>query len=225
MQHSKSLGSLALSCVDSDREHLLPPNRPRKRSSLDTFVISGRTRIPSHKSDLFDVELTQNLLRSGMNRLSDPPPYTERPNRTPDSHSQRHSLHPKHDAPPVEYIHDVARDPAHADSQGELNAAPCIPSRRKHHVELASNNPYRLRVSSSVPSPGQTLDGTQEYNSEARITSTTWSTISKVSRRIFSDSSDTSRAYTTAKYNHAFNELAARYALQQLTIPSHGKPK
>lgn len=65
MQHSKSQGSFA----HDDSGRLPTITRPRARSSLDTFVIPGRTRIPSSKPESFDLQVTQNLLEPNMFRF------------------------------------------------------------------------------------------------------------------------------------------------------------
>lgn len=63
MQHSKSLGSFR-----SGSTALVPGQRPRARSSLDTFVIPGRTRIPSSKPEPIDLQIAENLLNPVMDR-------------------------------------------------------------------------------------------------------------------------------------------------------------
>ena len=57
MQHSKSLRSFS-----SDSTAPILGQRPRSRSSLDTFVIPGRTRIPSNKPQPIDIQIAEALL-------------------------------------------------------------------------------------------------------------------------------------------------------------------
>ena len=61
MQHSKSLGSFSSGSIA-----LVPGQRPRARSSLDTFVIPGRTRIPSSKPEPIDIQIAESLLSTTM---------------------------------------------------------------------------------------------------------------------------------------------------------------
>ena len=229
MQHSKSLNSFAFSCIDSDRENLILPNRPRKRSSLDTFLIPGRTRIPSQKSETLDLQVTQNLLRSSMNQLKDPPPYSKEPDPEQHRHSQDHSHagRPQDssressgtDRLPGEPIFSIVHQPS---PRSRLTEGIVIPPRRLQRRELSSNNPYR-HISSPHPPFRPSYDGAHDYiNHESRITSTTWSTVSKLSHRIFSDSSESSRRYSSTKYNHDYNELASKYGLPRLTFASSG---
>lgn len=64
MQHSKSHGSFS-----SGHTSLITRQRPRARSSLDTFVIPGRTRIPSSKPDPIDIQIAETLLNPITERL------------------------------------------------------------------------------------------------------------------------------------------------------------
>ena len=57
MQHSKSLRSFS-----SESTAPILEQRPRSRSSLDTFVIPGRTRIPSNKPQPIDIQIAEALL-------------------------------------------------------------------------------------------------------------------------------------------------------------------
>ena len=223
MQRSRSLATFAFSCGDSDREHLLLPNRPRKRSSLDTFVIPGRTRIPSHRSEPFDLQLTRNLMH--------PSAYPKEPNTLAPHHSHdTDSLFgplnepgfPSIDGPvPAgESIYRITRDSS--PSSKDLDNI-VVPPRQHQPRQLSSNNPYRNRRSASSQQQPLTYDGAHDLSLESRITSTSWSTVSKISHRIFSDTSDSSRGYASARYNHGYNELATKYGLPELKLNSTGK--
>lgn len=63
MQHSKSQGSFR-----SGDTALITRQRPRTRSSLDTFVIPGRTRIPSSKPEAIDIQIAETLLNPVMEK-------------------------------------------------------------------------------------------------------------------------------------------------------------
>jgi hypothetical protein len=61
MQHSRSLGSSS-----SDSTAPILRKRPQSRSSMDTFLIPGRTRIPSNKPQSADIQIAEALLESNL---------------------------------------------------------------------------------------------------------------------------------------------------------------
>lgn len=65
MRSAKSSGSFSRG-ADGDQGKVT--GRPRRRSSLDTFRIPGRTRLPSSKAsvpEVDDLRITKGLLNSG----------------------------------------------------------------------------------------------------------------------------------------------------------------
>ncbi|KAL9100182.1 MAG: hypothetical protein Q9163_004417 [Psora crenata] len=201
------------------RNNLLVPYRPRNRSSLDTFLIPHRTRIPSRNPQPFDVQVAQSLLKSSMDALPrDPPPYIEHVERRSDS--QRTSS-----ASPTggECTHDVRCEageslyrlspptsrpvPPRTGSQDGL----IIPHRRPH---LAG----RAACSQAPNHKPTTFDGPQDSSCESRVTSTTYS---MVSRRIVTDSSGSSRAYAGSRFSDDYNHLAAKHGLPEIDL-GHG---
>ena len=229
MHHSKSFASIAFSCVDSDKQNLIRSKRPRQRSSLDNLVIPGRTRIPSHKSEDFDLQLTKNLLKSSMAQLRAPPPYTAEPlpSQHPSTrqssarqpHRSRNSSSSINTAAAEQSIYRIAPTPS---PKKVRRSDLVIPIRRHQQGELVSghllhNNP--LRPSSKLQ---RSYDGAHDYQQESRITSTTWSTVSRISNRIFSDSSSSSREFASAKYSCDYNEIATKLGLPELSQPSNG---
>ena len=232
MQHSKSLVSFTYSCVDSDTDNLLGPNRPRNRSSLDTFLIPRRTRIPSHNPDPFDVQITQNLLKSSMDALSqDPSPSAKHV-------ESRSDHHPIKSTPPTDsdFEHDVHygvgeslyRFSPSASRPEPRPVRPGIGSRHglvvhkgRPHLHGARAHAPRNEIQrheSSKQKP--TYDGPQDSSCESRVSSTTYS---MVSRRVFTDSSGSSREYSGSRFNEEYNHLAAKHGLPEIDLTQNGE--
>ena len=228
MQHSKSVGSFASSGVDSDTENLLAPNRPRKRSSLDTFLIPRRIRIPSQKPEPFDVQVAETLLQSRMDTLPQNPPFYSEPN---DHRSDRHCTS---SAPSTnsECGHDVhyegeplynLNSPTTRSPSSRKGSQQClvIPQCRPHLdgsvTDFQAGNLQHHEIAKHQPS----YDGPQDSSCESRVTSTTYS---MVSRRIFSDSSSSSRGCTGSRFNEEYNQLAARHGLPETDLTKNCEP-
>ena len=225
MQHSRSLGSFVSSCIDSDTENLLPDNRPRNRSSLDTLIIPGRIRIPSQKADPLDEELAQNLLKSAMAHARAPPPYSE--NSRPSPHQQRLASFSSEGSASDQHVQYHVGDsiyrigPLPTPRIGSRDNI-VVPHRRHHRNERESNYPHPSKQSSHSPRYRPTYDGALDSSQESRVTSTTWSTVSKVSHRIFSDSS--SEVRDTSRFQDQYNNLATKHGLPEFALPPMGEP-
>lgn len=222
MQHSRSLGSFASSGVPSDVENLLGHHRPRNRSSLDTFIIRGRVRIPSQKTDSFDEEIAQSLLKSTM----------ERPRGS--SAQQKDSRHPGH-RDESSFAICSGNCPVQQDEYEFGDSIYSLPPQPKSRIgsrDNIVNLPRRPRQSSLAPaikhcrarSPqsshrGATFDGAHDSSYDSRVTSTTWSTVSKISHRNFSDASGTSRDDLSSRFLEQYNDLATRNGLPALVYP------
>ena len=63
MQHSRSLGSFSSDSTVPSTAPILR-KRPQSRSSMDTFLIPGRTRIPSSKPQPSDIQIATALFTS-----------------------------------------------------------------------------------------------------------------------------------------------------------------
>ena len=221
MQHSRSLGSFASLCADSETERLIVPPRPRNRSSLDTFVIPGRTRIPSHNPEAFDVQVTQSLLRSSMDALPrQPPPYTRPAERQSDR--EYTSSAPSTGS---QFNHDVhyevgeslyrLKPNASQQSAGLCNGSHngrVIPHRRPHKGELRIETSIAPPQQSAILKQEPNYDGAHDSGRESRVTSTTYSVIS---RRIFTDSSGSSGG-GAVRFNEEYNYLAAKHGLPEI---------
>ena len=213
MRYSKSFAYFAL--PDQQSQASTQP-RPQRRSSLDTFVIPGRTRLPSSKASTFDLQVTQGLLNSN-------PPQPPRRTMTSTENQEW--------SPETSPAGCMTRRGANSGSSGALHhrARPDIvkrPSPRFGGREVIIVPPQRPRPHTHQPAPQalaprssqeyvdvQKYDGTDDSNTESRLTSATWST---VSHRFFSDSSGSSRTQGASYYRDEYNELAEKYGLPRL---------
>ena len=66
MQHSKSVGSFSSDSTAAPILRNHSQNRPQSRSSMDTFLIPGRTRIPSNHPQTADFQIAEALLESNL---------------------------------------------------------------------------------------------------------------------------------------------------------------
>ena len=222
MQHSKSLGSFVSPGAHDDTEHLLGHNRLKNRSSLDTFVIPGRVRIPSQKTGTFDEELVQSLLKTSM----------EHPRGSSTQHKALHR--PKHrEEPSLLMRSDSSLDWRNENQYGEsiysLSPQPTPRIGSRDNVVNLARRPRQRPLppklthyhSNSPPSPyrGPTFDGAHDSNHESRVTSTTWSTVSKISHRNLSDISGASREILSSRFQQQYNDLATKNGLPALVYP------
>ena len=217
MEYSKSFAHFA---PPEQQRQPSTQTRAQRRSSLDTFVIPGRTRLPSSKTSIFDYQVTQGLLNPSLLRLPqrnmtsaekllewspEPSPAGCMPRRGHASGPPHHRIRP-----------DIAKRPA-----------PRFGGREFIHV-----NPQRPRPYAQQPAPqdlapivsqeyvnAQTYDGTDDSATGSRLTSTTWSTIS---HRYFSDSSGSSRTMGSSYYRDEFNTLAEKHGLSRLEVALEG---
>ena len=215
MQYSKSFAYFAL--PDQQRQPSTQ-TRARRRSSLDTFVIPGRTRLPSRKASTFDLQVTQGLLNSG-------PPQP--PRRTMTS-AEIHEWSPE-----TSPAGCMTRRGANSSSSGPLHhrARPDLvkrppprfggreviivpPQRPRPHTHQPAHQTLAPRIPREYVDV-ETYDGADESNNESRLTSTTWST---VSHRFFSDSSGSSRTQEASYYRDEYNTLADKYGLPRLEV-------
>ena len=219
MQYSKSFAYFAPS---EQQRQASTQARARRRSSLDTFVIPGRTRLPSSKASTFDLQVTQGLLDSHVHR----PP---RRNMTSvESHEWSPATSPTGCIPrrgansgPSGQLHhrvrpDVVRRPPPRFGGREVIVVP--PQRPRHHVHQPA--PQALApISPQEHANMQTYDGADDSVTESRLTSTTWST---VSHRLFSGSSGSSRTMGASYYRDEYNKLAEKHGLPHLESSLNG---
>lgn len=224
MQHSKSLGSFATGEITD-----VPLGaRPRARSSLDTFVIPGRTRIPSSKPDAIDLQITQSLLNPNMIRAPRNPPRSQ-----DDAHIQRspqytmqasRSRSEFYDAshqnlqPPLYKVRpEIAKRPPPRIGGREIII---IPHRRPHTLDYEAQAHRQASGTPEVEARRVAYDGAHDSSFDSRVTSTTWSTIS---HRVFTDSSGSSRVLGASHFFDEYNCLATQHGLPELAAGSRGE--
>ena len=106
---------------------------------------------------------------------------------------------------------DIVKRPSPRFGGREVIIVP--PQRPRPHTQRPTPQALAPRSSSQEYVDVQAYDGADDSNTESRLTSTTWST---VSHRFFSDSSGGSRAQGASYYRDEYNELAEKYGLPRL---------
>ena len=198
--------------------------RAQRRSSLDTFVIPGRTRLPSSKASTFDLQVTQTLLDSSLIRsprrnMLSAEDLEWSPDNSPAGCIPRRGANPGPSDPFHHRVRtDMVRRPPPRFGGREVIIVP--PQRPRPHV-------HQSVTQSSAPIPSQEeadvqiYDGADDSVTESRFTSTTWST---VSHRIVSDSSGSSRTMGASYYRDEYNKLAEKHKLPRLEAAPDGTP-
>ena len=235
MQHSKSLGSFA-------SEAVLPVEaRPRARSSLDTFVIPGRTRIPSGRPEplAIDLQVAETLLNSNImqavNGMSGPKQNdAEERQGLLDNLSEETTVSDTQNDPSESLF--ALQQPLHKVRPEILKRPPprigaqetiVIPPRRPRKIGQGSTPPKR-----QAPSPPQkqqlqkqqcrgiydgAIGSSYESRQKSQVSMTmSWSTGSHVSRRILSNSSSSSQGPGAFESLGEYNRLATRHRLPEL---------
>ena len=212
MQHSKSFVHFAPS---EQQRQASTQTRAQRRSSLDTFVIPGRTRLPSSKASTFDLQVTQGLLNSSLlqsprKNMSSAESLGWSPEISPAGCIPRRGAIPGPSGPPRHRVRpDIVRRPPPRFGGREVII---VPPQRPRPQPLAP-------VSSQEHPNEQTYDGADESATESRLTSMTWST---VSHRVFSDSSGSSRTMGASYYRDEYNKLAEKHGLPRLEAAPDG---
>lgn len=219
MQHSKSFAQFVPS---EQQRQASTQTRARRRSSLDTFVIPGRTRLPSSKATTFDLHVTQGLLNSCMlqpprQNMTSVESLEPSPEISPAGCMPRRGVISGPSGPPRHRVRpEVVRRPPPRFGGREVIIVP--PQRPRPHTHQAE--PQTLAtVSSQGHADVQTYDGADDSLAESRLTSMTWST---VSHRVFSDSSGSSRTMGAPYYRDEYNKLAEKHGLPRLEAASDG---
>ena len=219
MQHSKSFAQFVPS---EQQRQASTQTRARRRSSLDTFVIPGRTRLPSSRASTFDLHVAQGLLNSSMLK----PPRQNTPSAESLESSPEVSLAgcmPRRGAmsgpsgpPPHRVRPEVVRRPPPRFGGRQVIIVPPPPPRPRTHQP----GPQALApVCSQEHADVQTYDGADDSLTESRLTSMTWST---VSHRVFSGSSGSSRIMGASYYRDEYNRLAEKHKLPRLEAAPDG---
>ena len=219
MQHSKSFAQFGPS---EQQRQASTQTRARRRSSLDTFVIPGRTRLPSSKASTFDLHVTQGLLNSSLlksprrNMLS-AENLEWSPETSPAGCMPRRGVIASRSGPAHHRVRpDIVRRPPPRFGGREVIIVPS--HRPRPHVQQPTSQPQ-----APIPLPEhenvQTYDGADESATESRLTSMTWST---VSHRVISDSSGSSRTMGGSYYRDEYNKLAEKHGIPRLETAPDG---
>ena len=224
MQKSKSLVSFGPTA-----EPIEVTQRPRtqRKSSLDTLVIPGRTRLPSSKSssEVTDILIAQQLLNHGTMQLHDEQPWSDHIGQPFQEELPTSRLNNRRPILSPQQKPKRARRPARIQPTPRSNAQDVIvipPHRRPQTcMPRSSSNPLISRT------PGgsthvRVYDGNNDSSGSGHIsrsTSMTWSTIS---HRVTSESSNTSQPPRASRCLHEYNDLAERHGLHHILSESSG---
>ena len=226
MRVSKSLMPFGQKADDVIHE---PIGRPRGRSSLDTFVIPGRTRFPSSKlsaPEPVDLQITQGLLNPDAFKV---PKMTA--NRADIPRTWFTSEHgPSSDESPKSHrqvsgrsIVIVKTSPKRrtikrSKTLPNLDTGEAVgkPARNDCSEESQTSLSLHRLASRSSEQELNPFDGPFDSGPESLPTSGTWTT---VSNRIFTDSSAGSSSRETQGFVDQYNKLALKHGLPRFTEP------
>ena len=220
MQYSKSFAHFAPS---EQQRQVSTHTRAQRRSSLDTFVIPGRTRLPSSKASTFDLQVTQGLLNTDL-------PQAPKRSMAPAASSESSPETSPAGCMPQRRVVSGSSGPLHHKVRANIVKRP--PPRfggrevfidPSHHArpDLHQPAPQALTpIPSQEHTKAQTYDGADDSVTESRLTSMTWST---VSHRLFSGSSGSSRTMGASSYRDEYNKLAEKHGLPRLEAAPDGQ--
>lgn len=220
MQHSKSFVDYA---PPEQQRQASTQTRAQRRSSLDTFVVPGRTRLPSSKASTFDLHVTRRLLNSSLpesprRNMACGESLEWSPETSPAGCMPRRGAVAGPSGPPHHRARpDMVRRPPPRFGGREVIIVPS--QRPRPHAQRPS--PQLLApITSQEHANVRTYDGADESASDSRLTSMTWST---VSHRVFSDSSGSScRTMGAPYYRDEYNKLAEKHGLPRLEAALDG---
>lgn len=224
MQKLKSINS---SAPTTEHTEFIRGTRSQRRSSLDTFVIPGRTRLPSSQSsqNATDIQVAQALLNHNLGQQSIKMAARGAQGRKVLAH--------EHSSTPVTYTNLLQSTHRVSDvntrlppSRGSGPEILVVSPHRRSKTEVLQATPQHFVTTTTAaetePVYGKTYDGANDSNhtgNVSRMTSMTWST---VSQRVFSESSGSSRASRASEFKQEYNDLAKKHGLPTLTGGSEG---
>ena len=219
MQYSKSFAYFPLS---EQQRQPSTHTRAQRRSSLDTFVIPGRTRLPSSKASTIDLQITQRLLdskvaRSPKQNMTSAQSQEWFPESSPAGCMPRRGANTGLSGPLHQRVRpDIVKRPPPRFGGREVIVVPPQRSRPYTHQPASQNSAWEF---SQEHVDDQAYDGIND-SAESRQTSTTWST---VSHRLFSNSSGSSRTMGASYYREEYNKLAEKHDLPPLEAAPDGE--
>lgn len=206
--------------------------RPRARSSLDTFIIPGRTRLPSSKLDPTDIQIAQSLLTHGVMQPQDKQrPIRPGPHRSSQTKSSsirdgspaarpgsrtKHLLRPP---VPMRVRPAIAMQPPPRFGSREVIVVP--------HQRPREDGFQQIHAITTIQDQGQdqAYDGADEpeqpgnMHIPSRMTSMTWSTLS---HRVFTDSTCSSRRSGASYFKDEYNQLAEKHGIRRMAAALSG---
>lgn len=216
--------------------------RSQRRSSLDTFVIPGRTRLPSSRTsksslssqDATNIQIAQTLLDHSMMPRSRPPrvepaPHHAgggglisrlRPSPTPrpggrrlTRFTRRHDhISPQFTPRPQRQSGMIQPAPRYSDQDASI-----LPRHRTRETQTPQTIPH-LSVTDTTDDPFEDqTDGPGDADGSRHLSRMTSTTFSMASHRLVSDSSASSGASRASDFRHEFNTLAEQHGLPLLT--------
>ena len=216
MQKSKSLVSFG-----PNVKHIEVTQRPRapqtrKKSSLDTLVIPGRTRLPSSQSssEATDILIAQQLLNHGTMQIPDEQ-HLLKESPTLRSNNRRHGPSPKQNRTRAGHGRPLPKF-------GKQDAIVITPHRRPDTCMPRSSSYALTTRTSERPGYGRDYDGNNDSSGLGLISHSSSMTWSTVSHRVISNSSASSRASRASGYLQEYNDLAEKHGLHQIMNDSSG---
>ena len=206
----------------ADMAYLEPAERIRHRSSLDTFVIPGRTRVPSSRIGLpepMDIQIAQGLLNSDSAKVSEKKSHrvekygwlAPKGRKSPVSKGKARSNEETSIPTSLKkYTYRPKKAPLTFIGR-ELLVVPQQKQHTQHHDEVPQHREHLLQAYEDRPR--DSFDGAQSDGS--RATSTSWSTIS---HRIISISSNNAQNRASLKSVEQYNVLALKHGLSPLAL-------
>ena len=206
--------------------------RPRARSSLDTFVIPGRIRIPTKEPNQADLQITQGLLNHSMKQPPSNQPQFRGPRRLSANLS---GFPPTGDGSPAP--RPASRAASRTGSRRKQVHRPSVVVRARPAITLQPPPRYGSREVIIVPhqrprrnssnnhqeSHLGTYDGPDDAPEvtplSSRMTSMSWSTLSQ---RVFTDSSASTRHSGASYFLDEYNQLAEKHGLRPMAEPPCG---
>ena len=228
MHHSISLISFGKKsgCTEVTEAASTSSRRPRARSALDTFIIPGRTRLPSCKLDPTDIQITRSLLTHGVMQPQDKQrsimPGPHRSSIRDGSPAARPGSRTKHllrSPVPMRVRPAIAMQPPPRFGSREVIVVP--------HQRPREDGFQQIHAITTIQDQGQdqAYDGADEPKQPGNIhvpscmTSMTWSTLS---HRVFTDSTCSSRRSGASYFKDEYNQLAEKHGVRHMAAALSG---
>lgn len=206
--------------------------RSRARSSLDTFIIPGRTRLPSSKPDLTDIQITQSLLTHGVMQPQDKQrsirPEPHRSSRTKSSSIRDGSPA----ARPRSRTKRLLRPPVPMRVRPAIAMQPPPRSGSREVIVVPHQRPRKdgfqqIHAITTIQDQGQdqAYDGADEpeqpgnIHTPSRMTSKNWGTLN---HRVLTDSTCSSRRSGASYFKDEYNQLAEKHGIRRMAAAPSG---